>query len=61
MYTRAQRQKGKPSITERMQMTSQTPCLCSRQNSEMVRVAIYFGNIVTNRRGVLYILSQCFG
>ena len=39
-----------------MQMTSQKPCLCTRQDSEMVMVAIYLGNIVTNPRGVLYTL-----
>ena len=56
LYRRRQEQMGKPLITERMQMTSQKPCLCTRQNSEMVMVAIYLGNIVTNPRGVLYTL-----
>ena len=51
-----------PSITDRMQMTSPRPCLCTRQNSrEMVMVALYVGNIVTNSRGVLYLSQYCFG
>ena len=54
LYTLPQRQMGKPSITERMQMTSQMSCLCTRQNSEVVMVAIYLGNIV------LHTLSPCF-
>ena len=46
-----------PSVTERMQMTSQTPCLCTRQNSDMVMVAMYFGKVITSPRGVICIAS----
>ena len=49
-----------PSIMERMPITtSQLPCLCTRQNSEMPVVAMDVGMAFTNPRGVLYTLSQC--
>ena len=44
-----------PAITERVQMTtSQPPCLCTRQNSEMVMVSMYVGMGITNPRGVIH-------
>ena len=46
-----------PSVTERMQMTSQTSCLCTRQNSDMVMAAMYVGKLITSPRGVRCIVS----
>ena len=45
------------SITERLQMTSRSPCLCTRQNSDMVMAAMYVGKLITNPRGVICIVS----
>ena len=46
-----------PSITERMQMTSRSPCLYSRQTSDMVMAAMYIGKLITDPRGVICIVS----
>ena len=44
-----------PSIIERKQITtSQPPCLCTRQNSEMVVVSMYVVVAITNPREVIH-------
>lgn len=49
-----------PSMTERMQMTSRPPCLCTQQNSEIVLTTMNVGKIITNPGGVFYTLSRSF-